>query len=99
MSKTVGEEHDFLGMKMKYNNKKVEISMKKHIMKAINEFMDNITRNATTPAKFNLFNMRESKRLDELRAENFHSVVAVFLFVSRRGRYTDSGGIPHYTCI
>ena len=84
MSKTVGEEHDFLGMKMKYNNKKVEISVKKHLMKAISEFMDDITRNATTPAKFFLFNMRESKRLDELRAENFHSVVAVASAVCSR---------------
>ena len=86
MSKTMGDEHDFLGMNIKYKNKKVEISMKKHILKAINEFMDDITKNATTPAKSYLFNVRESEALDEQRAENFHSVVALLLFVSRRCR-------------
>ena len=59
---------------------------KKHILKAINEFMDEITRNAATPAKHYLFNVRESTKLDEERAENFHSVVALLLFVSRRCR-------------
>lgn len=60
--------------------------MKKHILKAINEFMDGITRNATTPAKAYLFEVRESAKLDEPRAENFHSVVALLLFISRRCR-------------
>ena len=86
MTKTIGDEHDFLGMHIKYKNKKVEVSMKKHILKAINEFMDEITRNAATPAKHYLFNVRESTKLDEERAENFHSVVALLLFVSRRCR-------------
>ena len=31
ISKTVGDEHDFLGMHLKYKNKKVEIIMKKHM--------------------------------------------------------------------
>ena len=86
MSKTIGNEHDFLGMNIKYKNKKIEITMKKHILKAINEFMDGITRNATTPAKAYLFEVRESAKLDEPRAENFHSVVALLLFISRRCR-------------
>ena len=86
MSKTMEEEHDFLGMHIKYKNKKVEVTMKKHILKAINDFMDDITRNAATPAKTYLFQVRESADLNEEKAENFHSVVALLLFISRRCR-------------
>jgi len=87
MSKTVGDEHDFLGMSIKYKKKKVEISMKKHILKALDEFMEDVTRNAATPANSHLFSIREdSPVLDEERAENFHSVVALLLFISKRCR-------------
>ena len=86
MSKTTGDEHDFLGMHIKYKKKKVEISMKKHILKALDEFMEDVTRNATTPANSHLFTIRESPKLDEKRADNFHSVVALLLFISKRCR-------------
>ena len=87
MSKTVGDEHDFLGMNIKYKKKKVEISMKKHILKALDEFMEDVTRNAATPANSHLFSIREdSPVLDEERADNFHSVVALLLFISKRCR-------------
>ena len=32
MTKIIGDEHDFLGMHIRYKNKKVEVSMKKHIL-------------------------------------------------------------------
>ena len=56
------------------------------MLKAINEFMDILIRNITTPAKSYLFNLWESKKLDEQRAENFHNVIALLLFISRRCR-------------
>jgi hypothetical protein len=87
MSVTRGKDHDFLGMKIKFKNKKLEVSMKKHLLKALNDFMEEITRDAATPAKSYLFEVREgAKALDEERADNFHSVVAALLFVSRRCR-------------
>ncbi len=87
MSKTRGENHDFLGMEIKFKKNKLTIGMKKHTLKAINSFMDDITRNALTPAKANLFVVNENaKKLDEKRAENFHSVNALLLFISRRCR-------------
>ena len=51
MSQTKGDTHDFIGMEIKYTkDKKVKISMKKHIQKAMDTFMEDIVRNAATPA-------------------------------------------------
>jgi hypothetical protein len=87
MSTTRGKGHDFLGMNISFNGKKLRVSMKNHILKAIDEFDEDIVRNAATPAKAHLFSTRETaKKLDEKRAENFHSVNALLLFVSRRCR-------------
>lgn len=60
--------------------------MKKHILKAIETFDEDITRNAATPASSNLFKIRESPELTKEKADNFHSVTASLLFISRRCR-------------
>ena len=60
--------------------------MKKHILKAIKDFKEDITRNASTPAKSYLFNVRESPDLDEERSDIFLSATASLLFISRRSR-------------
>ena len=88
MSQTRGKEHEFIGMNLKFTeDKKVKVSMKKHILKAINSFHDDITRDASTPATSHLFGVREaSPQLSEEKADNFHSVVAMLLFISRRCR-------------
>ena len=65
---------------------KIKISMKKHILKAIDTFDEDITRNAATPATSYLFKVRESPLISEPKAENFHSVTAALLFISRRCR-------------
>ncbi|CAJ1956315.1 unnamed protein product [Cylindrotheca closterium] len=59
MTNKYGGEHGFLGMKISYKDDKVEISMKKHILKAIDMFMEDINREATLPAKAYLFDVRE----------------------------------------
>jgi hypothetical protein len=86
MSQTRGEAHDFLGMNITFKDKKVKIGMKKHILKAIDAFSDDITRDASSPASSRLFKTREVEQLSEAKAENFHSVVAALLFISRRCR-------------
>ena len=73
-------------MNITFKNKKVKVGMKKHILKAINTFSEDITRDAATPATSYLFKIREVDKLDEKKAENFHSVVASLLFISRRCR-------------
>jgi len=86
MTQTRGEKHDFLGMNIHFKKNKIKISMKKHILKAIETFDEDITRNAATPATSYLFQVRESPALSEARADNFHSVTAALLFISRRCR-------------
>ena len=87
MSQTRGEEHDFLGMKIKFKDGKLKINMKKHIQKAIDAFSEDITRNAATPASNYLFEVREDiAKLSDSKADNFHSVTAALLFISRRCR-------------
>ena len=86
MSKTRGSNHEFLGMDMRFRKGKVTIGMKKHILKAIADFEDDIIRSAASPAKSKLFETRDSKKLSEKKADNFHSVVASLLFISRRCR-------------
>ena len=86
MTQTRGEKHDFLGMNVHFKKNKIKISMKKHILKAIETFDEDITRNAATPATSYLFQVRESPALSEARADNFHSVTAALLFISRRCR-------------
>jgi hypothetical protein len=86
MTKTRGDKHDFLGMNIHFKKGKIKISMKKHILKAIETFDEDITRNAATPASSNLFKIRESPKLTEEKADNFHSVTASLLFISRRCR-------------
>ena len=87
MTVTTGNEQDFLGMNIKYRKGKVTISMKKHILKAMELFSEEITKTAATPAKNYLFEVRDqSKKLSEEKIDNFHSVVATLLFVSRRCR-------------
>ena len=86
MKQTRGDKHDFLGMSIHFKKNKIEISMKKHISKAVDTFDEDITRNAATPATSYLFKVRESPELSEARADNFHSVTAALLFISRRCR-------------
>ena len=60
--------------------------MKKHIQKANDTFMDDITRNAASYANSYLFKTREDAKLSEENSEDFHSIVASIFFISRRCR-------------
>ena len=64
----------------------MKISMKKHIQKANDTFMDDITRNAASSANSYLFKTRKDAKLSEENSENFRSVVASLLFVSSKCR-------------
>jgi hypothetical protein len=71
-------------MKIHFKKGKIKVSMKKHILKAIKTFDEDITRNAANPATSNLFKIRESLALTKARVDNFHRVTASLLFISRR---------------
>ena len=86
MSRTRGDEHDFLGMSIKHVDGKIKIGIKKHILKALEDFDEDITRNAATPARSYLFETRDAPKLNESKTDNFHSVTALLLFISMRSR-------------
>ena len=71
MPQTREDEQDFLGMNIKFKEKKVKISMKKHIQKATDKFMYDITRNAASPATGYLFKTREDAKMSEEKSDNF----------------------------
>jgi len=72
---------------LKFKKGKFTINMKKHILKAFDDFGEEILRNAATPAKGYLFEVREgTKKLDREKADTFHSVVASLLYISQRCR-------------
>ena len=54
-----------MGMNTKFKDKRVKISMKKHIHMATDMFMDDITRNTASPATSYLFKTREDAKLSE----------------------------------
>jgi hypothetical protein len=87
MSKTRGKMHEFLGMSLTYEKNKLKVDMKKHILKAFEEFDGDVTRNAATPAASYLFQVRDVPKLSKQKAENFHSVVALLLYISKRCRF------------
>jgi len=88
MTVTRGKSHEFLGMKIDFtDDKAVEIDMKEFLKGAIDDFSEDILRNAATPAKRDLFELTlGAKRLDKTRAELFHSIVAKLLYVCKRAR-------------
>lgn len=89
MEVTYGDEHTFLGMKLKYNRKRktVTVDMKEYALEAIEESGMDITRNANTPAKANLYIIDENAELlNEDKKERFHSVVAKLCYIAERSR-------------
>ncbi|GFH55456.1 hypothetical protein CTEN210_11932 [Chaetoceros tenuissimus] len=89
MEVSFGDEHTFLGMKIKYNRKRrtVTVDMKEYLLEAIEESGMDITRNAMTPAKPNLYIINEkSEPLNEDKKERFHSVVAKLCYIAERSR-------------
>jgi hypothetical protein len=94
-----GNEHDFLGMKIKFHeNKTVSIDMKSYVKGAIDEFPEDIIKNASTPATRYLFETRDdSVRLDHDKTEIFHSTVAKLLYICKRCRLDIQNAVAFLT--
>ena len=82
---TRGDEHDLLGMKIKIRkDKKVEISMKPTIQKAINAFPEELEGTVCSPAARHLWKSNDdSEQLDTEKSDIFHSISALLLFVTK----------------
>ena len=88
MAVTRGKLHEFLGMKIDFTDgKAVKIDMKEFLKGVINDFWEDLLRNAATPAKRDLFELTiGAECLDETRADIFHRIVAKLLYVCKRAR-------------
>ena len=88
MTVTRGKSHVFLGMDIHFlGDGNLSIGMKGYLKEAIQEFGDDVSKQAATPARKNIFEVAaDSPLLENGKAEVYHKVVAKLLYVSHRGR-------------
>ena len=89
MTKTQGDEHEFLGMKLHFNrrDKTVQVLMQSYIDEAIQQSQLDVRRTAATPATKGLFDIdSHAAQLDTPESDRFRSVVCKLLYVALRGR-------------
>jgi hypothetical protein len=88
MTVTRGRDHVFLGMEIKFlDDGKLSICMTEYVKDAIDDFQEDVSRSAVTPANKNIFEINDAAPLlDKERSDRFHRVVAKLLYVSHRGR-------------
>ena len=66
MNMTQGKSHNFVGMDLVFkDNGAVEIYMKEYIKECIDTF-DEVMKKANTPAKYNLFNVEDVEKMNEI---------------------------------
>ena len=81
-----GKMHEYLGMCLDYSKKgQITIEMKDYVKNMIEEFPTKLkpTEIATTPSNDNLFKIDKSKKLNNNRKEQFHTMVAKALFLPK----------------
>ena len=85
---TRGKVHDYLGMTLDYSEKgKVKIKMTDSVAKMIEGLPEEFDGEAVTPAGEDLFKIDEdSPKVDETRAQLFHTYTAKTLFICKRAR-------------
>ena len=89
MTKTEGDEHEFLGMKLQFNrhDKTVKILMQSYLDEAIQQSQLDVRRVAATPASKGLFEVDpHATQLRPSESDRFRSVVCKLLYVALRGR-------------
>ena len=85
---TRGRVHDYLGMTLDYSESgKVKIKMLDYVEKMLADLPDDMTGEAPTPAANHLFTVDDNQtKVDEQRAQFFHTYVAKALFLCKRAR-------------
>ena len=83
MTVTRGKQHTFLGMKITLQKDgTVKIDMSDYVKEAIEEFGEDVSKQAANPARKDLFEINEqSPKLTKDGADRFHSVTAKLLYV------------------
>ena len=85
---TRGKPHNYLGMMLNYSiTGNLKIDMVDYIEKMLEEFPEELVGGAAIPATDVLFKVNEGgKKLNEEKAQQFHSAVAKGLFLCKRAR-------------
>jgi hypothetical protein len=81
------KKHDYLGMEIDFSKKgKVKIGMTDYVERMLEVFPEKIksTDTAVTPASDGSFNEGQGKKLNEERADAYHTMVAKALFLCKR---------------
>ena len=87
MTVTTGNVHNYCGMTLIFEDESVKINMKEYLKDTINEFPEDCSKTANTPAATHLFEVKDNQtKLDKKMKQIFHTYVAKMLFVSKRGR-------------
>ena len=82
-----GPKYNFLGMKLKFEDKKVQIDMRKCLKKAVEDFEQINLKPVNTPVRNNLRKIDDgSPKVNEERRAKFHSIVMLLMCVAIRGR-------------
>jgi hypothetical protein len=94
-----GKEHVFLGMDIAFLPKqRLAILMQGYIKEAIEDFGDDVSRPASSPAVKSLFAIdKKSPRLCQEKSERFHSIVAKLLYICLRSRLDTSLAVAFLT--
>ena len=87
-----GKKHTFLGMDIKFLPKgRLSILMQEYIKEAVDDFGEDVSRAASSPAAKGLFIIDpKSPRLCAEKSDRFHSIVAKLLYVCLRSRLDTS---------
>jgi hypothetical protein len=84
-----GKKRDYLGMELDFTKKgKVKIGMTEYVERILEAFPEKLksTDTAVTPAMDGLFNEGQRKKLNEERADAYHTMVAKALFLCKHAR-------------
>ena len=94
-----GNKHVFLGMDIEFLPlRRLKILMKGYIKEAIDDFGEDVSRPASSPAAKGLFIIdSKSPRLCQEKADRFHSIVAKLLYVCLRSRLDTSLAVAFLT--
>jgi hypothetical protein len=85
---TRGKVHDYLGMTLDYSEKgRVKIKMLDYVDKMLSDLPDEMDGEAPSPAANHLLTVNdEQTKVDEKKAQLFHTYVAKTLFLCKRER-------------
>jgi hypothetical protein len=84
------KKHDYLGMELDFSEKgKVKIGMTEYVASMLEVLPEKLTKStdtAVTPASNGRFNEGQGKKVNEERADAYHTMVAKALFLCKRTR-------------